>query len=187
LAVTERDRTLLRIVIAVACAGAAVLAVLVLTSGSDGETPGRVVATALTLALFSLAGMTGVELAARRPDISVLGYLTAIAAVAGFAVILDLIWSGRLLGGDYRLLGYTLLLTLAASQCSLLLGHARRGDGQAIRLLRAATLLAIGVLVVMGITEIAESGQQVGPKPFALAALVYLLGVVLIPLARLAE
>jgi catechol 2,3-dioxygenase-like lactoylglutathione lyase family enzyme len=186
--VTERDRALLRILIAVACAGAAVLAVLVLTSSGGGETAGRVVGTALALAVFSLAGMTGAQLAARRPEISVIGYLTAIAAVAGFALILDLIWSGDLFGaGDPRLLGYLLLVTLAASQCSLLLGHAHPEDGQAVRLLRAATLLAIGVLAIMGITEIAESGQQVGPKPFALAALVYLLGVTLVPLLGLLE
>lgn len=183
---TERDRSLLQILVALLCVGAFVLAVLVMASGRTGLTATRVLGTAIGLAVFSLAGATGVELARRRPDVALLGYLTVLAAVAAFAALLDMIWSYHVFeGGNPRLLGYTLLLALGGSQCSLLLSHARPDDGQAIRLLRAAALLAIGALVVMGIAEIAEQGEQVGVKPMALVALVYLLGTVLIPLLRL--
>jgi hypothetical protein len=61
----------------------------------------------------------------------------------------------------------------------------RADDADPVRITRGLTALAFAVLAVMVTLEIVTPGRQVvGPKAFGIVCVLYLLGVVTLPLLR---
>ena len=183
-------RPIARALVVAVCLAALVAIVLVLTGSARNLTAERVLLLAIVLALFSLTGPAGMKLAGRGPELVtyVFGYLTVILSVLAFGEAIATFWSENWLFGDqWRTAVETGLVALAAANISLLLASQRPEDGVEIHAARAGAVLAIVVLSALALTEISSPGRDVGVKPMAVFAVVYVLGAVLIPLLRQAE
>jgi catechol 2,3-dioxygenase-like lactoylglutathione lyase family enzyme len=173
-----------RLLIAVLCGAALLLIVLILSGSEIDDTSGKAIGTAVALAFFSLTGVAGSNLANRRPEFALFGYATATMSLIAFLAVLGAIWSSDLFDDDWRVAGDTIVLAIAAGHASLLLASVHDGDSEAVRLTRAGTLLAIGVLCLMAVVEISSQGEDVGPKAIGVVAVLYVLGTALLPLLR---
>ncbi|HEY1855629.1 MAG TPA: VOC family protein [Solirubrobacterales bacterium] len=167
------------------CVGAAVLIVKIL-GGSD-LTSGNWIYVAAALTVFGSSAATGLHLAERRPQLAPFGYLTTVVGVLGFAVVAYRIFDdGFFLGGDSTLPAIGLALTLALGQASLALAYDRTEDPPYQRLATAATILSILGLGVLAALDVAVDGFYVSAKVYGVLATLYLLGVALTVLLRLA-
>ena len=90
-------------------------------------------------------------------------------------------------GGEGKTLAKVGLATLAAANVSLLLSTERWEDGVEIHWARIGGVVSICILAVLALVEISESGQDIGVKPMALFAILYVLCAALIPLLRHAD
>jgi len=172
-------------VVAVLCLAAAVLIVLILGSSSD-DLSGKAVAAVILLAPFSLCALAGFFLVQRQPRLAVLGMATIGLAATTFFVVLDLFWSGGFSGRNVS--AETLaILTVASGQTSLLLSLRRDEDGPMVNGALFGSVVALALLVALAVIEISDSGADIGPKPFGILSVLYLLGILLAPLLRKAE
>jgi catechol 2,3-dioxygenase-like lactoylglutathione lyase family enzyme len=96
------------------------------------------------------------------------------------------IWAESLWGsGDgWRPAVYTLILALAAGHTAILLAAGGKADDQAVRQVRGATILALWILVGLVFVEISSPGPDLGIEVIGVFAVLYLLGVLLLPLVR---
>jgi hypothetical protein len=174
-------------VVAMLCAIAAIGIALVITNSNENDAAGKVVPAAVVLTVFSLAAMAGIVLAVRRPAIAWFGYATTALAVLAFALLTRKIWdTGLFLGGeDWKLPGVGTIVALACGQISLLLAWAR--DGAAARWIALGAALAITAIAVLGVLTIAIDDVEVGARVYGVLAIVYLLGIALLPLLTLTE
>lgn len=180
----DSTRFLVRLLIAVLCAAALIL-IITIGSGSElDETGAQAIGTAVAFAFFSLAGVAGTNLARRRPRLALFGYVTAAIAVAAFLAMTALIWNGHSSGDGWRIPVYLTIVALGAGHASLLLGNARDDDSETVRLVRSGVLLAIAMLCTLAIAEISSPGKDIGLRPIAVVAVLYLLGTILLPLLR---
>ena len=168
--------------IAVLCVAAFILIVIVLKGSDFDETSGRALATAIAVAFFSLTGLAGTSLAARRPQLSAFGFLTAILSFAAFLAVAATVWSEHFQDDSWKLTVDLGVLALAAGHASLLLGSAREGDSDTVGMVRTGVLSAIAALCLMTIIEVSSEGRDFGAEPFGVVAVLYLLGTALIPL-----
>lgn len=177
------QETIVRALIGVLC-GAALLLILLIIGGSGiDDTTGRAIGVAAAVAFFSLTGLAGSNLAQRRPQFLAVGYVTM--AVSAVALLLWVVWLLGDPGGDaWRPGAYAGILAFALGHTSALLAAAREQDSDAIELVRGGTILALAVLVALAFVEIAESGPDVNRQAMAIVAVLYVLGVVLLPLLR---
>lgn len=170
--------------------GAALVAMALIVGDHDasaGNSVGsRVLQTAVCFALFVLPAWAGVNLVQRRPQLLVVGALTVIVAIAAGVAIPVTLWSEDIFGGgdSWQTVGILIVISIAAGQASLLLAYASDADSEAVIGVRWMTLAAIAVLAGLTIDEISSPGSDVGVKPLALAALLYLLGSALVPLLK---
>ncbi len=165
------------IAVALLAVGAVVGAVTVLGGGLDGDrTTARLAYTALFLAIGALVFAAGLSLSGRRPPLPTVGLLVAALAVLAFAVLAWEIWNASV-STDARLAASLQLIAFGGGQVALLLGwRERRGADEVWRRVAEATIAVTALLVVLGVIEIAANGDPIGPKPFGLLALLYLLG-----------
>lgn len=177
-----------RIAVAVLCAAAVVAMIAVLGgSNSDGA---KALYVAILLALFSLTGSAGLRLAARGPEVVtyVFGYLTIAISAIAFGKAVSTVWSADwFFGGNAKTAAQLTLATIAAANVSLLLSTERFEDGVDVHAARAGAVLSIVVLTVLAIVETSKPGQDVGIKPMAVFAILYVLCAALIPLLRRAD
>ncbi len=177
-------RFLVRFLIGILCAAALLLIAIIGSGPKLDETGSKAIGTAVALALFSLTGVAGTNLARRRPRFALFGYLTAAVALAAFLAMTALIWNGDPTDDGWRIPIGTAILALGTGHASLLLGSARTEDGEAVSLVRAGVILAIAMLCSMAIVEISSSGMDIGVRPIAVVAVLYVLGTVLLPLLK---
>jgi catechol 2,3-dioxygenase-like lactoylglutathione lyase family enzyme len=180
----DRTLNLVRLMIAVLCAAAFLLIALILNGSGVDETSGRALGMAISVAFFSLTGVAGTNLANRRPEMSALGYATALVSGAALLAMFATIWSDDFQDDNWRLTADLTLVALAGGHASLLLGSARPEDSDAVRLVRIGVLSAIGILLAMAIAEISSPGEDLGWEPFGVLAVLYLLGTLVLPLLR---
>lgn len=130
-------RAVVRLLIAVLCGAAFLLIVLILSDSGVDDTAGKAIGTAVALAAFSLTGIAGSNLADRRPELALFGYITIVAALFAFLGVLGAIWSSDLSGDNGRVVGDAIVLAIATGHASLLLSSAHEDDSDAIRLTRS--------------------------------------------------
>jgi peptidoglycan/LPS O-acetylase OafA/YrhL len=157
---------------------------MILTESDLDGIGGKLAGTGVSFALFSLTGMFGINLTQSRPRLSALGYLTAAVSLAAFLALSAVIWLDGSWDDKWRLICDIALFALGCGHASLLLGSTRENDSRIVRRVRAALLLALVVLYMMAIAEISANGENVGARPIAVVAVLYVLGTILLPLLR---
>jgi peptidoglycan/LPS O-acetylase OafA/YrhL len=174
-------RGVLKFAIGLLCAAAFVLILIVLSGSQLDDTSGKAIGTAVAVAFLSLTAVAGSQLTLRQPQLSLFGYLTV--GVSGLALLVTFvaIWSG-FESDNWRPAIYCLIVAFACGHSSVLLSTAEPDDR--ISLVRAATVAALWLLVVMAIVEISSPGNDVDPQGFGVLAILYALGTVVLPLLR---
>lgn len=179
-------RSWLRIAIALLCMGAAVLIVVILSSGPHDSDSGKAVGVAVLVAFLSLSIAAAVNFVARQPGVAVVGYLTLLAAGVAFAATLNQILGHSLLssGASAKTTWYSLLATFAlGNTCGLLAGYDDL-DPDSLKLSRLGTVVVLWALVISAIGEIHSHGEDIDPRAFGVMALLYVLGALTLPLQR---
>jgi hypothetical protein len=183
------DRTTLaRILVAALCLAAAVVIVMVLGASEYDRTAGRVLGVAVAVALFSLTAAAGMRLAGRAELVTHLfGYVAVLASLIAFGEVVAALWADDVFDDQWRTAAEAGLVALAAANICLLLASERLEDGGVIRAARGGAVISIVVLAAMALIEISAPGRDVGIRPMAVFAVIYLTGALLIPLLRQAE
>jgi hypothetical protein len=178
--------SLLRICIALLCVGAAILIWVIVSGERFDEESGKALATAVLLAFLSLATAAGANLIERQPRIAAIGYLTLAVALGALAITTYLIWKEWIgeSGTTAHWSWYLLIGTFALGNTSALLAGHDDADADSVKLVRLGTVAALWALVVTGIAEIRVPGQDVDPRQIGVTAVVYALGVLVLPLLR---
>lgn len=175
-------RAVVGALIAALCAGALLTIALIVFGPEISETNGKIAQTVLVLALTSMTGVSGSNLARQRSVHAVFGYLTMVVALVAFALVTFSIWSDDAVD-NRKAIAYALVLAFATGHASYLL-RAALDDNRAIRWVRAGTILPLAVLVVMVFIDLAADRGVVGTNPISVTVVLYILGVVLVPLLR---
>jgi hypothetical protein len=162
---------------------------VVVLGGSDND-GAKALYVAFSLAVFSLTAAAGLRLAMRGPEVVTyfFGYLTIAASAIAFGETVSAFWSADwLFGGSGKTAAEVTLGTLCAANVSLLLSTERLEDGVEVDGARVAAVISIVVLTVLALVEISKPGHDIGIKPMALFAILYVLCALLIPLLRRAD
>ncbi len=175
-------RAVVGVLIAALCAGALLTIALIVFGPEISETNGNIAQTVLVLALTSVAGVSGSNLARQRSVHAVFGYLTMVVAPAAFVLTTVSIWSGDAVD-NRKLIAYALVLAFATGHASYLLRTAQ-DDNRAIRWVRTGAILPLAVLVVMVFIDLAADRGVIGTNPISVTVVLYGLGAVLLPLVR---
>lgn len=165
--------------------GIAIVGIGAVVSGPEEDTAvGRVVFAAAALTVFSLIGMAGVLLAVRRPSLNWFGYLTVVLALVAFGLVTWKLWDGFFFfGNDWELPIAVTVAALACGQVSLLLAWARdNGPVAWVALGAGSMIVAIAALTVL---TIAFDDVDVDGRVYGVLAILYLLGIGLLPLLTL--
>jgi hypothetical protein len=166
------------------CGIAVIGIVAVMSDAEDGALAGKLIYATLVLTVFSLVSLAGVLLSVRRPTLAWLGYLTVVAGLAAFALIARKIWNGDgFFDTGWELPSSATLVALGLGQVSLLLGWARQNGP--IRWIALAASAAIATLATLGVLATAIDDFEVGARVLGVLAIVYLLGIALLPLVLL--
>jgi len=167
------------------CGIAVIGIVAVLSEGEDGALAGKLVYATIVLTVFSLVGLAGLSLAVRRPQLAWIGYLTVVAGLAAFALIARKIWNGDSFfsGSGWDVSSSATMIALGLGQVSLLLGWVRQSSP--IRWIALAASAAIAALATLGVLATAIDDFAVGARVLGVLAIVYLLGIALLPLSML--
>ena len=81
--------------------------------------------------------------------------------------------------------GILTLLSIGSGQVSLLFGLARGADdSDAVRIVRFAVVVPIVLLVGLAVSEIASPGSDISIRAFEVVALLYLVGIAVLPLLQ---
>jgi hypothetical protein len=188
MSVEMETRTLVRWLAPALCVGA----VLFLALDPAGERSFlsqqlKVVFTAIAAVLFSLSGGAGSRLARERPQLALLGVLTAIASLLAFCGVAAAIWAMDGNGRDSGVIvGVSLMVPLALGYVSHLLAVSSERDSVAVHLAQGGTVLALAILVLLGIVEISAPGPDVSRNSITDVGVLFLLGAALVPVLRVA-
>jgi hypothetical protein len=177
---------MVRLGIALLCAAAAVLIVMILTSSRYDSESGKAFATAVAIAFVSLTITPGINLIARQPGIAHIGYLTVLAGFVALAATANLIWGHSPLSSPdaARTTGYTLIAAFTLGNTSALLAGYDDDDSDSVKLVRLGTVVALWALAITAIAEIHGHGQAVDPRQIGITAVLYALGAAVMPLLR---
>jgi hypothetical protein len=174
---------IVRTMIAVLCAAALLLILLIVSGSKLDAASGKAIVTAVGFAFYSLTSMAGMGLAAKRRSMSFFGHAVAVTSAAAFLSGAVALWGGES-GGIWKLPWILLVLSFGGAHASLLLKGTRDDDPDAVRNIRLGVLVTIAALCLMTILEIASKEAPIDPRAFGVLAVLYLLGTVLLPLVR---
>jgi hypothetical protein len=143
-------------------------------------------ATAVLLAFLSLSAAAGANLIERPPGIAAVGYLTLAVVAVAFVITTYLIWHDFFIESTATAhwAWYSLIGAFALGNTSALLAGYDDADADSVKLVRLGTVLALWALVITVIAEIRASGPDVDPRQLGVTAVVYGLGVLVLPLLR---
>lgn len=166
------------------CGIAVIGIVAVMSEAEDGALTAKLIYATVALTVFSLVGLAGVSLSVRRPELAWLGYLTVVAGLVAFALIGRKIWNGDgFFDTGWEVPSSATLVALGLGQVSLLLGWVRQSGP--IRWIALAASAAIAALATLGVVATAIDDFEVSPRVLGVLAIVYLLGIALLPLVML--
>lgn len=168
--------------VALALTGAAGVAAL--AAGDFGETDGRILGSTAALAGASLLAVPGAILL-DRGRLAVLAWITLALAAASFAVFMPIIWRDD----APEVLGKSLAIVASASgaaaQASALLASVRGSERAVLRgLLRAATVLVLGLAAMASLGAIREVDSEAYWRLFGVLAVLDLVAVLMRPIVR---
>jgi len=180
----ETTRAVTIVAIGLLC-GIAIAGISLVVTGEEGDSAvARVIFAAIGLTVFSLVGLAGVTLTVRRPPLRWFGYLTVVAGLVAFSLFTWKTWEAVFFfGQDWELPAAAAAVALACGQVSLMLAWVRDNGPVTLVALGASLMITlIGVLVVL---SIAFDGFRVDARVYAVLAILYLLGIALLPLLTL--
>ncbi len=181
----EREASLVPLLVACACVGAAVLAIVVLSGDEDGNAIAATFAATIALPFFGLTAAAGTPLCRRESALALLGAITMVVSVLGFVAFVAMTFDDSFFFGDaWRPAAYLAIACLAAAHSSLLLADSRERDEDGLKLARAGMVVSIAVLAAMVLVEISSPGEEIGVRPFGLIAVLYLLSAAVFGLLR---
>lgn len=183
----EQLKSLLRIVIALLCLGAAILLVEIFTAKAfDSSDSAKAFETAVVVAFVSLAVGAGIHLIERQPGIAFVGYLTIAVGVIALLLTAHLIWRQSHFIEEVttaeRWAWYTLIGTIALGLVSMLLAGHDDLDADSVKLVRGMTVFALFGLFCAVIAEVSVSGQHVNHELLGALSVFYVLGSLVLPL-----
>jgi len=174
----------MRIGIALLCAAAAVLIVVILTASDYRDESGRAIAFAIAIAFATLTASAGSNLIDRQPGIAPIGYLTILAGVVFLVASANLIWSDSVLTseGAGQAVVYTLIGAFALGSTSALFAGHDDADPDSVKLVRVGTVMALWALAITGIADVQASGDRTDPRQVGITAVLFGLGALVLPL-----
>jgi hypothetical protein len=185
----SRERTVQALVVGLSVI--ALVAIVAVTSGDEiDDTTARVLASALTLAIYLVMALAGNALRESGEPWAWLGALAVLLCAGGAVMAIWLWWLIDTRGDEdsvARAAGILALYALATSHGSLLVRRiAQRSE--AGTLARYATF-ALGLVLATVLTGalLSEDGDAIDTELLAIIAILYALGTVISPLLRLAE
>ncbi len=179
----EALKPVFRVLIGLLCAAALLLIALIISGSGLDDTAARAIASAVGLALAALIATAGISLRERSPLEALFGFTVIAISASAFLIGEIALWT-EAGSGAWELPAVLIILALGGGHASILLGRSRAEDADAVRAVRAGVLLAIALLCLMATVEIASDGRAVDPKTFGVVAVLYLLGTLVLPLAR---
>lgn len=176
-------REAIKFSIGLLCAAAFLLILLILSGSQIGGTSARALGTAAALAFLSLTAGAGSHLSMRQPRLSLFGYATVAISGVAFLVLAFTIWFG---GDDVDSEGAfcLLIVAFACGHTSILLSSGVEQNGSGARIARAGAVIFLWLLALLAVAEILENGHQVDERLMGIAAVLYVLGTVVLPLLR---
>lgn len=180
----QSSRLIAFVAAGILCGVAVIGIVAVMSEAEDGALTAKLIYATGALTVFGLVGLAGVSLSVRRPELAWLGYLTVVAGLAAFALIGRKIWNGDgFFDTGWEVPSSATLVALGLGQVSLLLGWVRQSGP--IRWIALAASAAIAALATLGVVATAIDDFEVSPRVLGVLAIVYLLGIALLPLVML--
>jgi lysylphosphatidylglycerol synthetase-like protein (DUF2156 family) len=184
---TSRQRlALVGIVIAIAGAIWGVIEVTGSSHGFDGiSIEEKLFLTMIAAAIFAFVIGSGARLVERQEMLKPIGYLTILLALVAFEEAARRSFRYDL-EGAHRVDEVLWIAAIAAGQVSLLLSwpeYDDRGPAMATAGLASLAVIALGVAYAV---EISKSGPNVSATLLGVLIVLYLLGLVLVPLVSLA-
>lgn len=165
-------------VVALAVIAAAAAIASLVSGDGHGQEYAQTTGTAVGVAYLLLPAAAGARLIGRGRALSVLGYLTVVAAVVAFGILVDFVWAstGYITERDLKPLVYSLFLTFLTGIVAVLLASARRRDDLAVHAARGTAVLATVFLVVAATIEVAAPSYDFDPRVLSSAAVLFMLG-----------
>ncbi len=173
----------LRLLLALGYGGGAVLLLLLLTKDDAEALTARVGYTALSVIVLGLVAAAGARLFDRSEMASLWGWTTVLVAAVTLVLTMVEIWPDDFDLNETRTLVMIVISILLGGGSLVLSGEGDEGD-QATRI---ASRVALSALVAFGVlTVLLASGVEIGERWFGIAAAVFLIAALSLPVLRLA-
>jgi cytochrome bd-type quinol oxidase subunit 2 len=180
---SDSSRGVLRLLLALSYGGGAVLLLLLLTKDDAEALTARVGYTALSVIVLGLVAAAGARLFDRSEMASLWGWATLLIAAVTFVLIMVEIWPDDLYPNETRTLVMVVISLLFGGGSLVLSGEGDEAD-QATRIASRVALIALAAFGVL--TVLLASGVEVGERWFGIAAAVFLIAALSLPVLRLA-
>jgi FtsH-binding integral membrane protein len=181
--VSDSPRGALRILLALGYGGGALLLLLLLTKDDPDALTARVGVTAASFIILGLVAAAGARLLYHSEPASLWGYATVVIAIVTFFLIMAEAWPDDPTPNETRTMVMIAISILLGGGSLVLSGEEDEGN-QAVQIARRVALVA---LVALGtLTVLVASDADIGPRWFGIAAAVFLISALSLPVLRLA-
>jgi peptidoglycan/LPS O-acetylase OafA/YrhL len=169
----------------------ALVAIVAVTSGDEiDETTARVLASALTIAIYLVMGIPGNALRLSGEPWAWLGVVAVLLCAGGAVTAIALWWSIDTEGDDEsiaRAAGILAMYAIATSHGSLLVRHIGQRNEPGTLARYTTFLVALVLATLLSALILSEDGDADNPELLAVLGILYALGTVVSPLLRLGE
>lgn len=180
---SDSARSALRLLLALGYGGGAILLLLLLTKDDPDALTARLGVTAASFIVLGLVATAGARLLYRPEPVSLWGYATVVIAIVTFFLIMAEAWPDDPTPNETRTM-VMIVISVLLGGGSLVLGSEENEGNEAIQIARRVAIVA---LVALGtLTVLLASDVDVGPRWFGIAAAVFLISALSLPVLRLA-
>jgi hypothetical protein len=171
-------------VAAVALAATGIAGVVVLLSGNESDTSGRILGTTAAIAGASLLAIPGAVLFDRMRAL-LLARVTVGLAGASLLLVLIMIWGVEDVDALWKLLACAFAAALACTQTAALVATRREGERQAVsRIFVAATVVVVIVAAMGALGAVAEVDNEAYWPIFGALSVIDIVLVLMRPIVR---